>query len=238
MLDQLLKDMGHTGFRHNEQSLRVVDVLENDGAGLNLTWEVRDGIRNHTGDERPGTLEGEIVHLSDRIAYVNHDLDDALRARLISVSDVPGPLLATLGSTSSERIDMLVHDLVDASIESDHIRQSPRIGTAMSLLREFLFDTVYARSVEQSGGSQVEHVLRGLFFHFLSHPQLLPGYECPASGPGPEPGAESAAGPVPAAGAGDRQETAVRVADYVAGMSDRFAMNTYFDIFLPKGWAV
>jgi len=226
VLNEILEEMGAGGFRHNEQSLRVVDTLENDGAGLNLTWEVRDGIRNHTGAGQPATLEGKIVHVGDRIAYVNHDLDDALRAGLIGTGDLPPGLFSLLGNTGSERIDTLVHDLVDTSVELGDIGQSRRIGEAMSSLREFLFATVYARSIEENGGQQVRRVIRGLFCHFLEHPDLLPS----AAGP-----------PVVPVGTGTTPSLdllAVRVADYVAGMTDRFAMKLYFSLSLPKGWAV
>jgi dGTPase len=210
-LDAVLRTLGHQGFNHYEQSLRVVEVLENEGRGLNLTWEVRDGIRGHTGPCVPATLEGRIVRISDRIAYINHDIDDALRAGLITPSDLPGDAVALLGSTGSERIDRLVHDLVDASDEAGDIVQSPDVGAATDQLRSFLFETVYARSLEEGGAQKISALLTRLFRHFLEHPEELP------SGAGPDP---------------------VRsVTDYVAGMTDRFAQKMYFNVFMPRSWA-
>ncbi len=137
--DEILADLGAGGFQHNEQSARVVEVLENDGRGLNLTWEVRDGIRHHTGEDTPATLEGQIVHFADRIAYINHDIDDALRAGLITPLDLPAGPLELLGQTGGDRIDALVHDLVDTSYETGTIVQSPLVAAAMDELRDFLF---------------------------------------------------------------------------------------------------
>ncbi len=142
-LDELLRERGERGFRHNEHSLRVVERLERDGRGLNLTWEVRDGILKHTGPEEPETLEGKIVRIVDRVAYINHDIDDAVRAGLLSQSDLPVDELALLGDTGSRRIDTLVHDLVETSAGAGDIVQSDEIGSAMLSLRAFMFDRVY-----------------------------------------------------------------------------------------------
>jgi dGTPase len=142
-LDELLRERGERGFRHNEHSLRVVERLERDGRGLNLTWEVRDGILKHTGPDEPETLEGKIVRIVDRVAYINHDIDDAVRAGLLSESDLPVDELALLGDTGSRRIDTLVHDLVETSARAGDIVQSDDIGGAMLSLRAFMFDRVY-----------------------------------------------------------------------------------------------
>jgi dGTPase len=144
-LDEVLRERGADGFRHNEHSLRVVEKLERDGRGLNLTEEVRDGILNHTGPSEPGTLEGKIVRIVDRVAYINHDIDDALRAGVISVEDLPAAEIATLGDTGSRRIDTLVHDLVEQSADAGDIVQSDEIGSAMLSLRSFMFERVYLR---------------------------------------------------------------------------------------------
>ncbi|HXR13002.1 MAG TPA: deoxyguanosinetriphosphate triphosphohydrolase [Gaiellaceae bacterium] len=144
-LDELLRERGARGFRHNEHSLRVVERLERDGRGLNLTWEVRDGILKHTGDDDPETLEGRIVHIVDRVAYINHDIDDAIRAGLLSPGDLPEREIALLGATGSRRIDTLVHDLVETSAQAADIVQSDEIGEAMLSLRAFMFDRVYLR---------------------------------------------------------------------------------------------
>ncbi len=144
-LDELLRERGGRGFRHNEHSLRVVERLERDGRGLNLTWEVRDGILKHTGDDEPETLEGKIVRIVDRVAYINHDIDDAIRAGLLAQGDLPEHEIALLGATGSRRIDTLVHDLVESSARAGDIVQSEEIGEAMLALRQFMFDRVYLR---------------------------------------------------------------------------------------------
>src|SRR3954464_7032322 len=141
-LDELLRERGAAGFRHNEHSLRVVEQLERDGRGLNLTWEVRDGILKHTGPVEPETLEGKIVRIVDRVAYINHDIDDALRAGILSADDLPQAELAVLGATGSRRIDTLVHDLVETSNDAGDIAQSDEIGGAMLSLRSFMFERV------------------------------------------------------------------------------------------------
>src|SRR3954449_4335227 len=142
-LDALLRERGGRGFRHNEHSLRVVEHLERDGRGLNLTWEVRDGILKHTGAVEPETLEGKIVRIVDRVAYINHDIDDAIRAGILRAEDLPQDELAILGETGSRRIDTLVHDLVETSSDSGDIVQSDEIGSAMFALRTFMFERVY-----------------------------------------------------------------------------------------------
>lgn len=218
VIDRLLRAEGAGGFEHNQQSARVVEVLENDGAGLNLTWEVRDGIRHHTGEQRPATLEGRIVHFSDRIAYINHDIDDALRAGLITQADLPREPLDLLGRTGSDRIDRLVHDLVDQSYEAGEIRQSPEVGDAMDALRTFLFGTVYARSLERAGERRVEAMITQLMEYYLENPDALPS-------------------PPPHGGGASRLELLRAAADHVAGMTDRYAQRVYMELFVPKCWA-
>jgi dGTPase len=142
-LDELLRERGGRGFRHNEHSLRVVERLERDGRGLNLTWEVRDGILKHTGPDDPETLEGRIVRIVDRVAYINHDIDDAIRAGILSAGDLPSEEIALLGASGSRRIDTLVHDLVETSAQADDIAQSEEVGNAMLSLRTFMFERVY-----------------------------------------------------------------------------------------------
>jgi dGTPase len=144
-LDELLRERGGAGFRHNEHSLRVVEQLERDGRGLNLTWEVRDGILKHTGPDEPETLEGKIVRIVDRVAYINHDIDDALRAGILEPGDLPQEEIAILGDTGSRRIDTLVHDLVESSAVAGDIVQSDEVGEAMLSLRSFMFERVYKR---------------------------------------------------------------------------------------------
>jgi dGTPase len=190
-------------FHHNEHSLRVVDVLERDGRGLNLTAEVRDGILNHTGDSEPRTLEGKIVRLVDRVAYINHDIDDAIRAGAVEASDLPLKAIATLGDSGSRRIDRLVHDIVESSSEAGDIVQSDEISEAMLSLRRFMFERVYlsSRTAEQNENATL--VVRTLFCYLLEHPEAIP---------------EKQGEPVD------------RATDYLAGMTDRFALALFESI--------
>jgi dGTPase len=217
VIDGMLRDLGAGGFQHNEQSARVVEVLEDDGRGLNLTWEVRDGIRHHSGEHPPATLEAKIVHLADRIAYVNHDIDDALRAGLITTADLPPGPIAILGDSGSGRIDTLVHDLVDSSWGQAVISQTPEVGSALEELRAFLFQTVYPRALEQAGGEKVRRLIIELMEHFLEHPEDLPE-------------------PFRAAGAAGSPELVRAVTDHVAGMTDRYAQRLYLELFMPRCW--
>ena len=163
-LDELLRERGAGGFRHNEHSLRVVEKLERDGRGLNLTHEVRDGILNHTGPVEPATLEGKVVRIVDRVAYINHDIDDAIRAGVLQASDLPQDELALLGETGSRRIDRLVHDLVETSAEAGDIVQSEAIGTAMLSLRSFMFERVYLRQEH----AEIRATIRRIFDDLLT----------------------------------------------------------------------
>jgi dGTPase len=201
-------------FRHSEQSLRVVDFLENDGQGLNLTWEVRDGIVHHPWSmPSPSTLEAQIVRFADRIAYVNHDVDDAIRAGVLRPSELPRNALDVLGDTHSRRINTLVTDLIAQSEDATEIALSPRVHEGLDSLRDFMFAEVYLRE-----GARVEHekavkLIRDLFAHFLEHPDQLP------------PEYHRAPGDLP-----------TQVADFIAGMTDRYALGTYERLFLPQGW--
>lgn len=218
VLNNLLKDLGEAGFEHNAQSLRVVDVLEHDGEGLNLTWEVRDGIRWHTGEQLPATLEGRVARFADRIAYINHDIDDALRAGLIKPGDLPVDPVRVLGETGSDRIDTLAHDLVDTSYGSGVIAQSAEIGEAMDELRTFLFGTVYARSLEEAGELRVRQLVTQLMRYFLDHPEALPSADVGGRDLG-------------------SREIVRSATDHVAGMTDRYAQKMYMDLFVPRCWA-
>jgi dGTPase len=161
-LDELLRERGGRGFRHNEHSLRVVERLERDGRGLNLTWEVRDGILKHTGPDEPETLEGKIVRIVDRVAYINHDIDDAIRAGILAQSDLPQDEIRALGKTGSKRIDTLVHDLVETSAEANDIVQSDEIGGAMLSLRHFMFERVYLEQEHAHIRATVRHIFEDL----------------------------------------------------------------------------
>lgn len=203
-------------FRHNEQSLRVVDVVEYEGKGLNLTWEVRDGILNHTGPNEPATLEGQIVRIADRIAYINHDIDDALRAGVLKEEDLPKDLLEVLGRRHGVRINNMVNDLVRASMGKPSIQQSDEFASAMLQLRAFMFDRVYLESPAKAENPRAKKVLEELFDFFLNSPERLPR-EFHAEDP---------------------SELPLKVCDYVAGMTDRFAIKTFESIFVPRAWMV
>ena len=196
-LDEQLRRHFDRGFRHNEHSLRVVDHLERDGRGLNLTQEVRDGILNHTGPTEPATLEGKIVRIVDRVAYINHDIDDAVRAGVLDQAALPDEEIELLGETGARRIDRLVHDLVETSAAEGDIRQSEEVGAAMLTLRTFMFERVYLGPHTRSEHEQARAAVTKIFEHLRERPERLP------SGEG---------------------ELPDRLADYVAGMTDRFAL--------------
>lgn len=203
-------------FRHNLQSLRVVDVLEYDGKGLNLTWEVRDGIRCHTGSERASTLEGQIVAIADRIAYVNHDIDDAIRGGVITESDLPAGPTAVLGHNHGARITTMVDDMVRSSLDSDVIRMSDEVWQALTELRTWLFENVYMSSRAKAEEPKAHGVVKALFMHYIENPHELPLEFAPR----------------------DDGELVQRVVDYVAGMTDRFAIRRFVQIFVPSQWRV
>ncbi len=207
-LDEILRSEHDRRFEHNVQSLRVVEVLERGGRGLNLTDAVRDGILHHTGSGLPGTLEGQIVRLLDRVAYVNHDIEDALRAGVIREEDLPADEVAVLGLTTSERLTALVTDVVAASADGDRIRQSDAVGSAFLRLRRFMFQNVYLAPPASHEAERARGVVRSLFRWYLEHPEMLP--------------------------ASDEPDAVTRVTDFVAGMTDRYALRTYRDIFEPK----
>ena len=236
-------DLGHTpfghagetalaeafpGFRHNEQSLRVVDHLERDGRGLNLTFPVRDGILRHS-KLRSGithsaagaadTLEGEVVRIADGIAYINHDLDDALRGGLVAMEDVPSDIFEVLGATHSQRINTLVTDVIahsDTSSARGHIGISGHVQQIADSLREFLFRQVYTPLNEDANTQRAQHIVRALYAHFSEDPDRLPAEYRSRSD----------------------EESPRRVADFVASMTDRYAIELYEEIFVPHHWSV
>ncbi len=205
------------GFRHYEQSLRVVDRLENDGAGLNLTYEVRRGILCHTTGEPAETLEGQLVRLADHIAYINHDIDDAIRGGIIYPSEIPAHLCQTLGYTHGERITTLTMDAIEHSREGNAIRQSEPIGKAMAELKEFMFASVYTNPRAKGEEGKAEDMICMLFDYYMKHTDKLPG---------------------------EYQDILVRegeqraVVDYIAGMTDTYALEKFEDIFIPMRWVV
>ena len=208
VLDRCARERFGRGFRHNEHSLRVVDVLEH----LNLTDPVRDGILRHSsGAGEPATLEGKIVRLVDRIAYINHDIDDAVRAGVLQVADLPREEIAVLGDTGSRRIDRLVHDLVEHSERAGDIVQGEEVGAAMMRLRGFMFQNVYLGPTARAEHAKIERVMRGLFEWFCEHPEEL--------------AADEVGGPT----------QADPVIDYLAGMTDRFAIRAWTERAVPQG---
>ena len=201
VLDEALAEHG-SGFRHNEHSLRVVEVIEGEGRGLNLTEQVRDGLLRHTGSEKPATLEGRVVKIVDRVAYINHDIDDAVRAGIISEGDLPAREIELLGSSGPERIDTLVRDMVERSRAAGDVAQSDEVGQAMLRLRKFMFERVYLGAEARAEQERAREALRALFDRYMAHPEEVPA---------PDPGTD------------DLQ----RVSDYLAGMTDRFCLTTY-----------
>jgi dGTPase len=203
-------------FRHNLQSLRIVESLEYEGKGLNLTWEVRDGIRCHTGKKRASTLEGQIVAISDRVAYVNHDIDDAIRGGILTEDDLPVGPCAVLGRTMNERITTMVTSLVQTTAASPTVTMDPVVHKAMMDLRSFLFDNVYLSPNAKAEEPKAYGVVRTLFEHYLANPDDLPIDERPLA----------------------EEDLARAVTDYVSGMTDRFAIRTYERLKIPSRWRV
>ena len=210
-LDSLLSE----GFRHNEQSRRVVEKLENGGEGLNLTWEVRDGIEHHSGSVLPATLEGECVRKADRIAYLNHDLDDALRAGVLKSFELPGDILRVLGDSHRKRIDTMIRDVIENSADRPHLEMSSRIGSAMDGLREFMFEKVYRDGWRDPEEKRCDYIIRTLFSYFCEHSGEMPEeYIMIAYRDGTERG----------------------VADFLSGMTDRYATRTFTELFVPSSF--
>ncbi|MCI7303484.1 MAG: deoxyguanosinetriphosphate triphosphohydrolase [Clostridiales Family XIII bacterium] len=217
--EKVLNELYEGGFRHNVQSLRVVDVLESNGVrrGMNLTQEVRDGILNHTGPGIPYTLEGQVVKISDRVAYINHDIDDALRSGVITAEDLPKNCIQVLGETHRARINTLVTDLINSSFDQDHISMSEPCFKHMNLLRDFMFENVYHnnRVKKDEDLEKVKNILESLYRYYLENPGQLP---------------KDLQELIPEFGLAEITK------DHIAGMTDRYAMNLYTDLFVPKGW--
>lgn len=214
--EDALNEVMEAGFKHNHQSLRVVDVLEGRG-GLNLTYEVRDGILNHTGDVRPATLEGQVVRIADRVAYINHDIDDAIRGGILTIGDLPKECLAALGLEHRNRINTMVLDLIQNNWEEPYeIKMSPAIQLVTEQLRNFLFTHVYVGSDAKREETKTKHVVQKLFYYFLEHCEALPEeYYNRLQNVNPE----------------------LVICDYIAGMTDRFAIRYFQKTFLPLPWA-
>ena len=204
------------GFVHSKQSIRVVEVLENDGKGLNLTKEVRDGILNHRTSGHPCTLEGCVVRLSDKIAYINHDIDDAIRGGIISEEDIPKELRNTLGKNVRERLNRLIHDVITNSMNQPSIRMSDEIGQAMADLRKYMFVNVYQNPQAKGEESKAVQMVEKLYLYYEDRIELLPEHNRKRIE------------------LGDSEEQAV--CDYIAGMTDTYAVKKFEDIFVPKAW--
>jgi dGTPase len=232
VLDRCLKERFARDFRHHEHSLRVVEHLERDGAGLNLTEQVRDGILGHSSRAAtPATLEGRIVRVMDRVAYINHDIDDAIRAGLLAEEDLPAEPIAILGGNGSARIDTLVHDMVEHSRIAGDIAQGPTAGPAMDELRDFMFEHVYLGPAVRAEHEKIAGVIERLFAHYVEHSELLPPLA--DSGDSAD-GADGGDG----AGTGDAEGAlARRVTDYLAGMTDRFCIRAYTELTVPDAFA-
>jgi dGTPase len=223
VLDDCLRARFGGGFRHYEHSLRIVERLERDGAGLNLTEQVRDGIARHSSRAaEPRTQEGRIVRVMDRVAYINHDIDDAVRAGLLDERDLPAEPIAVLGRSGSQRIDALVHDMVERSARAGEIAQGERAAIAMAALREFMFEHVYLGAAVRAEHERIAGVVRRLFEHYVAHPELLPDQRT-AGADGEQP--ELA-----------QPDLAQRVTDYIAGMTDRYCIREYTELQVPRAF--
>lgn len=205
------------GFSHSEQSVRTVDVLEKGGAGLNLTYEVRDGIRNHQTSGEPATLEGKIVRFSDKIAYIHHDMDDAIRAGILTEKDVPKEIGEVIGYTTGERLDHFIHDLVTNSYGKNDIVMSEPVAGAMKSLRQFMFERVYTNKEAKSEEAKAEMLMATLYEYYLKHFDKLPRDLKNLVDKN-----------------GDAKERIV--CDYVGAMTDRFAIAMYEELYIPKSW--
>ncbi|MEY8415390.1 dGTPase [Tissierella praeacuta DSM 18095] len=217
--ERVLNKLHPKGFKHNEQSIRVVDFLEHkdERIGLNLTYEVREGIINHSGGQKSQTLEGQVVKYADRIAYINHDIDDAIRAGVIKKDDLPKECIEILGKTHGERINTMILDIIENSIEKNYIVMSEDVGKATNRLRDYMFENVYLNKNAKSEESKAEYVLEQLYMYYLKNTTALPeehlkiykNIDC---------------------------EIEDIICDYIAGTTDRYAVNLFNNIFIPKPW--
>ena len=216
--ERLLNDVYEGGFKHNEQSVRIVEKLEKDGEGLNLTWEVRDGILNHQTGRMPHTLEGRIVRLSDKIAYVNSDFDDAIRAQILCEEDIPLEIRKTLGYDTRSRLDCLIHDIIIHSMGKADIIMSEECAGALKELRSFMFTNLYLNPVAKSEEVKAETMLRQLYNYYLEHIELLPPKYLKMIDAG--------------------EDTGRVMCDFISGMTDQFAINRFTEFYLPEAWQV
>ena len=217
--ERVLNELCEGGFAHYEQSVRVVEVLEKKGQGLNLTWETRDGIRNHGTAGHPHTLEGKIVRFSDKIAYINHDIDDAIRAGILREEDIPAEYREILGNSTKERLNTLIHDMIWNSEGKDDICMSAHVEGAMRDLRSFMFEHVYTNPVAKSEEAKAANLLTGLFEYYMKHPDELPAEYLDMMK--------------------EREQAMDRtICDYIAGMTDQYAIAKFQEFYVPKAWSV
>ena len=216
--ERALNDVNPGGLRHNEQSLRIVEIIENYGRGMNLTWEVRDGILNHELNLTPATLEGKVVRLSDKIAYMHHDMDDAIRGGIMQEKDIPERLAKVIGHSNGEWLDTFIHDIIATSMDKDDIMMSEEIYEAFLELREFMFANVYTNPIAKGQEGKVEEMIKILYGYYLEHIDKLPDYLKAML---------------------DEGETKERiVCDYVSSMTDRYAVSVFEEVYIPKSWTV
>lgn len=214
--ERVLNRLSGGNFRHNEQSVRVVDLLENDGAGLNLTFEVRDGILNHRKSGNPATLEGKAVSFADRIAYLNHDVDDALRAGVIKREDIPEDAVKVLGETSSSRINNMIWAIYRKSLDKPEISMEEETLAAMESLRNFMFRTVYITPSSMAEEEKANRMLEAMYNYYVKNPDKLPEFYRTVA---------------------ERDGVSRSVTDYLSSMSDRYAEYVFTGLFIPKSWS-
>lgn len=214
--ERVLAKLCPEGFDHAEQSVRLVDVLEKDGQGLNLTWEVRDGFLNHQTSGHPATLEGQIVRYSDKIAYFHHDMDDAIRGGILTNEDVPEEIASVIGHTLEERLDTFTHDIIITSYDQPIIAMSPPVQKAFDDFRQFMFENVYTNPKAKGEEKKAMGVVEALYKHYIKNIDLLPDYLKHRMD------------------LGDSKERVV--CDYISSMTDRYAIRQYEDIYVPKSW--
>lgn len=216
--ERALDEICPLGFAHYRQSVRVVEVLENKGRGLNLTWEVRDGIANHRTSGKPSTLEGKIVRLSDKIAYINHDIDDAERAGILMETEIPLRYREVLGFTTKERLNSIIHDIVRNSEDQPDIIMSPHMERAMSELRQFMFKHVYKNPRAKVEEEKARNMIQALYRHYSQRPEEMPTEY------------------LNLVDRGEKKEQVI--CDYIAGMTDQYSMDKFSELFIPKSWQV
>lgn len=217
--ESALNEVCETGFWHHEQSVRIVELIEKGGCGLNLTKEVRDGILNHRTNTQPSTLEGQVVRLSDKIAYINHDIDDAIRGKILTEEEIPKECTTVLGTTVKERLNNMVHDIVKQSTGKPKVIMSPEFAEAMANLRQFMFQWVYTNPVAKSEEKKAKNMIVALYHYYLDNIEMLPAEYIYMME--------------------KKNQTEARVVcDYIAGMTDSYSIAKFKEIFEPKAWKV